>query len=51
MRYPRDPRLSNIVDTLTEFEEEMADIGDTPNRDRAHAARMIVLEMALGVKR
>lgn len=51
MRYQHDPRLSSIVDMLTDFEEEMADTGDTANEERAHQARLIVLEMALGTKR
>ena len=49
-RYPRDPRLSSIVDQLQAMEDELA-ADDWPNADRLRQARNLVVDVAMGVKR
>jgi hypothetical protein len=50
LRYPRDPRLSSIVDQLQAIEEELAAV-DWPNADRLRQARNLVADVAMGVRR
>jgi hypothetical protein len=50
-RYPRDARLSDLVDRLQAIEEEMLATGDLPNAERAGAARLLIVDMAMGVRR
>lgn len=50
-RYMHDPRLSRLVDQLTELEDEYFANGDAPNERRAHMARQLILTIALGEKR
>jgi hypothetical protein len=50
-RYPRDPRLSSLVDQLQAMEDELRTAGDNPNAERMAGARCLVTAVALGVKR
>jgi hypothetical protein len=48
-RYPRDTRLSSIVDQLLVIEEELA-ATDEPNMMRILAARHLIEDVAIGVR-
>jgi hypothetical protein len=50
LRYPRDKRLSSIVDQLLLIEEELA-ATDELNMTRILAARHLIEDVAMGVKR
>jgi hypothetical protein len=50
-RYPRDPRLSSIVDQLQAIEDALRQDGDDTNAARLALARGNVLDVARGVGR
>ena len=50
-RYPRDRRLSSLVDQLLVLEEELGQAGDVPNAERLRHARSLVADVAMGVRR
>jgi hypothetical protein len=50
-RYPRDARLSQIVDEIQVIEDELRGAGDYANALRMSHARMLVADVAMGVKR
>jgi hypothetical protein len=49
-RYPRDARLSSIVDQIQAIEDELREAGDDANAARMALARCSVVDVARGVR-